>query len=129
MRMPRTEELTRELLEWEQDRNRRRLGILSGQVLRRQNRLFAGSAGISQGNHRLGFVPAFRDDCDGRCEISRFADGRPAPVHLLEGLPAAWIGRRDPAGQALATRPGIVAGFLRGGRFYTREQAAQAVSH
>jgi hypothetical protein len=52
-----------------------------------------------------------------------------APIHLLCGLPAEWVVSRDAAGGVSAVKPSIVAGFLRDGRFYTREEAARACRH
>jgi hypothetical protein len=62
-------------------------------------------------------------------EISRFADGKPAPLHLLDGLPNKWVAQRDRQGQVTRLIPGIQAGFVRGGRFYARVQAARAIAH
>jgi hypothetical protein len=56
--------------------------------------------------------------------LSRFADGRVAPVHLLDGLPAEVVVSRYPSGRVAAVSASVVAGFVRGGQFYTREQAA-----
>jgi hypothetical protein len=129
MNTTKLQQLTEELLHRERDRARRLRGMLSEQLLKTQNRLFEGTMGISQNNHGAGFVPAYLDLHTGRAVESRFADGRPAPVHLLDGLPAAWVAERAPDGRVVRARDGIVAGFLRDGRFYTREQAARTVSH
>jgi hypothetical protein len=94
--------------------------------LRRQNRLFAGTTGVSSANRGLGFLPAFRDRATGRTVIARYADGRPAPVHLLDGVPAEWVAARDRSGNVMAVKPTVVAGFVRRGIFYTREQASRA---
>jgi hypothetical protein len=110
------------------DRLRRSRGaILSRQVLRRQNRTWAGTGGVSRNNGAAGFVPAYRDTLSGDAVVSRFADGTPAPLHLLDGLPDAWVLARDGAGRVIRVRPGVIAGFLRDGRFYTREEAARAL--
>ena len=61
--------------------------------------------------------------------ISRFVNGTTAPLHILEGLPEAWVVARDASGQVTAVKDSVIAGFLRQGKFYTREQAAQAVRH
>jgi hypothetical protein len=92
--------------------------------LLRQNHEFAGTAGVSANNRQAGFVPGYRNCLTGETRISRFADGTPAPVHVLEGLPREWVDRRDDQGRVMRTAAGIVAGFLRHGRFYTRDQAA-----
>ena len=52
----------------------------------------------------------------GRTYLSRYSDGRPAPIHIHDGLPEAIQWR---------TEINIIPGFVRDGRFYTREQAIQ----
>ncbi|MCB1772137.1 MAG: hypothetical protein KDI88_00855 [Gammaproteobacteria bacterium] len=93
-------------------------------ALRRQNRVYAGTGGVSQANRQAHFVPAFFNSATGTAVVSRFANGTPAPVHLLEGLPDTWVSRRGQAGQVVKTCDGVVAGFLLGEQFYTRDQAA-----
>ena len=102
---------------------------LSARTLRQQNRGFRGTGGVSAENRSLGFAPAFRDTQTGAVYRACFADGRPAPMHLLEGLPPAVVAARDAAGRAIAIRPSVQAGFVRDGRFYTRDQAAAQVLH
>ena len=97
---------------------------LTRKRLRRDNLAFAGTGGVSPVNRRARFEPAFRDDDTGRVELSRYADGAPAPMHLMEGLPEDWVSERDAGGCPCALKPSIVAGFVRDGEFYTREQAA-----
>ena len=99
---------------------------LNPRELRRQNGEFSGSGGVSAGNRQCGFIPAFCNTRSGRCVRSRFADGTPAPVHTLDGLPGNWIRKRDADGHVTATIATIIAGFPRDGRFYTREEAAAA---
>lgn len=94
------------------------------QTLRSENRGFAGSGGISQNNRSQDFHAGFYD-CESRqTVISRFADGTPAPIHLLDGLPRHWVTERNAAGRVLAVKGSVVSGFIRHGRFYTRAQAA-----
>jgi len=95
--------------------------------LERENLAFCGTAGVSLGNRGNGFIPAFCDSITGRVEISRFRNGLPAPVHLIEGLPACWVVKRDAAFKTTAITHSVVAGFVRDGCFYTRSQAAEAV--
>jgi hypothetical protein len=113
----------------QRDLYRKTAGILSAQLLKIQNRVFAGTLGISRNNRHLGFVPAYYDTTSGTATLSRFANGNPAPIHLLDGLPAEWVLERDAGGRVLKARPGVVAGFLRDNCFYTREEAARALSH
>jgi hypothetical protein len=103
--------------------------LLTNETLRKQNLAFTGSGGVSQENRALGFRPAFYDVETGRVEAARFADGRPAPMHLLEGLPEEWVTQRCAAGHISAIKDSVIAGFIRGGIFFTREQAAAASLH
>lgn len=108
---------------------RRRRGVLTQLSLRDENVLFEHSRGVSWSNARQGFVPGFRDDTTGELAVSRFADGSPAPLHILDGLPEHWVSVRDADGHVRETTPGLVSGFIRDGRFYTREEAARAAAH
>ena len=76
-----------------------------------------------------GFRPAFYDRATDHAALARFADGRPAPMHLLDGLPDEWVVERDAAGRVRAIKESVIAGFIRNGWFYTREQAAAAALH
>jgi hypothetical protein len=93
--------------------------------LRAENRRYSGSTGISQNNAGLGFVPAFCDGATGQVYRSCFANGAPAPIHLLDGLPDELVLVRNAQGRAVALHPGVIAGFIRDQDFYTREQAAR----
>jgi hypothetical protein len=101
---------------------------LTQHTLERENDAYRGSGGISQENRGSGFRPAFLDTFTNRIHLSCFADGRPAPFHSIEGLPEALVVGRDPDGRVLAARPGVVSGFERDGRFYSRDEAAACVS-
>ena len=96
--------------------------------LPRENRDFADTTGISINNRTLGFIPAFYDKKSGRAEISRYFDGRPAPIHLMEGLPEEWAADHDAQGRITSLIPTIISGFVRGTDFFTRDQAAEAGS-
>lgn len=93
-----------------------------------ENQAFRGTGGVSRGNQHRGFRPAFLETRSGEIYLSRFADGRPAPVHVLDGLPPALLTQSTPAGRASATRRSVISGFVRAGRFYTREQTAQLMT-
>jgi hypothetical protein len=96
--------------------------------IKAQNRRYEGTGGVSQENRGSGFLPAFADTVTGATYPSRFADGRPAPIHLLDGLPAELVVARSANGRVTAVKDSVVAGFLRAGRFYTRAQAAEAMT-
>lgn len=91
------------------------------------NRVFAGTGGVSQGNQHCGFIPGFMDRETGMVYPSRWADGTPAPFHALDGLPDHLVLARGSGGHVVAVKASVVAGFLRRGCFYTREQAAHCL--
>jgi len=93
--------------------------------LERENVRHRGTGGVSTDNRSLGFAPAFVDRETRAIYLSRFADGRPAPYHLLEGLPHELVLSRRACGRVAEVKPSLVSGFVRDGRFYTREEAAQ----
>lgn len=92
--------------------------------LRRENRVFADTLGTSPRNRSDGFLPAFLDTETGRVELARFADGRVAPMHLIDGLPREWAEDVDAAGRIVAVKSSVVSGFVREGCFFTRAQLA-----
>lgn len=103
------------------------LNGLNEQTLVHENRRFLGTGGRSEENAGLGFLPAFCDRDSGAVYRSCFADGRPAPFHLLDGLPDELVVRGE-SGRATGARSSLVAGFVLRGRFFTREEAAACVS-
>ncbi len=111
------------------DQKRKMRGILSRQILRHENQAYTGTAGVSENNCEMGFKPGYCDTQSAEIVISRFADGRPCPVHTLDGLPISWVAVRDSSGRVLTTRKGIIAGFLLDGCFYTRAQAVEMLKH
>ena len=100
----------------------------SKETLVQENRQYRNTGGVSAENRSHRFIPAFRDTATGQAYSSRFADGRPAPIHLLDGLPEPLVLKRTPAGALIAAKDTVAAGFLREGRFYTREQAAASLA-
>src|SRR5262245_25262870 len=99
---------------------------MSETKLAEENAAYAGTGGASEGNHCLGFRPAFLDVATMAIYPSLFADGRPAPFHMLDGLPDDVVTARLPTGRVLAVKSSIISGFERGGFFYTRRAAAKA---
>jgi hypothetical protein len=102
--------------------------LMTPQRIMEQNRCFKGTGGLSQENRSSGFLPAFSDTRNGTVYLSCFADGTPAPVHMLDGLPSDLIIERSASGRVTAVMDCIQAGFVRQGQFYTREQAAMAAT-
>lgn len=101
---------------------------LSPQQLCRENDAFRDTGGRSEENRPLGFRPAFMDSATYAVYDSRFADGRPAPFHLLDGLPDTVVLHRDATGRVARVKESVVSGFVLDGRFYTREEAAREVA-
>ena len=104
------------------------IGLMTLNCLKQQNKCFKGTGGRSQENRSSGFLPAFSDTSTGAVYLSRFADGRLAPMHMLDGLPAEVVVDRSTSGRVKAVKKTVVAGFVRNDQFYTREQAAAAVT-
>ncbi|MDH3281369.1 MAG: hypothetical protein OEQ18_09600 [Gammaproteobacteria bacterium] len=96
--------------------------------LNKQNRDFANGGGVSANNREHGFIPAFKEANTERVELSRFRDGRRAPIHTLEGLPEEWVVERGANGEIVRILDSVIAGFVRDDVFFTREQAAQKVA-
>jgi len=101
---------------------------MSLQQLELENRRFEGSGGVSAENRSEGFRPAFFDTQTQQIYPSRFGDGRPAPFHLLDGLPDELVLVRGDSGRVVSVRNTVISGFVRGGRFFNREEAAAAVA-
>jgi hypothetical protein len=83
------------------------------------------TGGVSEESRSFGFRPAFMDSETLKVYPSRFADGRPAPFHALDGLPDDVVLARRAGGRVAAVKASVISGFLLGGRFYSREQAAR----
>jgi hypothetical protein len=99
---------------------------LTRQALAADSHRYQGTRGTSAAAGGLGYRPGFMDRETGVVYPSRFADGRPAPLHLIDGLPDHLVAAYDGRGRVAAVKPSVVAGFLRDGRFYTREQVRSA---
>lgn len=111
-----------------QSRGRSPVYRMTASTLAGENIQFAGTGGISDANRDRGFRPAFRDRQTGAVYSSCHADGRPAAIHLFDGLPGELVEQRDAQGRVIAVRATVEAGFLRIARFFTRAQAAAAVA-
>jgi len=74
----------------------------------------------------LGFRPAFLDTAQMRIYPALFADGTAAPFHCLDGLPEEAVADRLHSGRVVRAKATLIAGFERGGFFFTRRAAARA---
>jgi hypothetical protein len=102
---------------------------VTAQSLERENLRYRGRGGVSAESCPLGFQPAFADRETRAIYLSRFADGRPAPCHLLDRLPRALVVSRRPCGRVAAVKASLVSGFVRTGRFCTRERPPRKPRH
>jgi hypothetical protein len=80
---------------------------------------------LAVGPALLGFLPAFRDLHTQEVHLSVNGSGKPASVHLLDHLPDHWVIERDERGRITALKDGIIAGFMRQHRFFTRAELAR----
>lgn len=95
-------------------------------ALAAENLRYANTGGVSENNRARGFIPAFLDTASGQVYRSRFPDGRPAPVHMLSGLPARLFIGGHSGGQN-RMKDSVISGFLLEQAFYTRKAAAIAL--
>jgi hypothetical protein len=102
--------------------------LLNKEQLRHENAAHARSGGRSEENAALGFRPAFLDFATQSLYLSRFADGRVAPFHLLDGLPDEVVADRAESGRVVSAKATLISGFERKGYFYTRGAVARAVA-
>jgi hypothetical protein len=93
--------------------------------LQLENLVYRGTGGRSEENRNLGFRPAFLDFATQRIYLSRFRNGMPAPIHVIDGLPDEVVIDRSVSGRVLGTKATLIAGFVRNGFFYTRRAAAR----
>ncbi|MDQ1362358.1 MAG: hypothetical protein QG652_218 [Pseudomonadota bacterium] len=67
----------------------------------------------------FGFMPAFMHVNTRETHLASYLDGKPAVVHVLDGVPHYWVEAWGQDGRALSLKTGIVAGYMRTGHFYT----------
>ncbi|MDH5484236.1 MAG: hypothetical protein OEY43_03280 [Gammaproteobacteria bacterium] len=67
----------------------------------------------------FGFMPAFMDLNTSEVHLSSYDDGMPSVVHILDGLPGYWVAEWGRDGRAVSLKPGVIAGYMRSGVFYT----------
>lgn len=101
--------------------------VMTQRVLEQENRAFSGRGGVSAESRSSGFVPAFQNMETGSVQRSRFANGSPAPFHLLDGLPDEFVVARDASGKVMGIKASVRSGFLREGKFYSRDEASAVV--
>ena len=104
------------------------LQTLTEETLAQENRQYTGTGGVSANNRDQGFIPAFMDTETGNVYRSRFPDGKPAPVHVLAGLPDELVDTDCQPDGHRSIKHSVVSGFVHADHFYSREEAAQAAA-
>ena len=89
-----------------------------------ESEVYEDIGGTSEHCRPYGFRPAFYDLQTREMFMSRFADGRPAPVHVLDGLPDRVVLARQSGGHVTSVKGSLISGFEMYGRFYTRDEAS-----
>lgn len=102
--------------------------VMTQTVLAQETTTYRGRGGISAENRSYGFRPAFLDTESGVVYVSCYTNGQPAPLHLLDGLPDELVLARNPIGRVTRVKGCVSSGFVRDGRFYTREEATWQLS-
>ncbi len=102
--------------------------FMSPERLQQENRSQVAPGARSEENANLGFTPAFLDFETQVVYPSCYANGRPAPFHLLDGLPEEVVADRAPNGRVICAKATLISGFVRNGFFYTRTAAARAAA-
>jgi len=100
---------------------------LSNTDLQNQTKRYRNTGGISAEACNHGFRPAFLDTQTGAVYPCCFADGKPAPMHLFDGLPQELVVTYSSSGRAIAVKGSLVSGFICSDQFYTREEAVQQI--
>jgi hypothetical protein len=101
---------------------------LSEETLAQENLRYNGSGGISANNRNQGFIPAFMDTETGNVYRSRFPNGKPAPIHVLAGLPDELLDTHCHPNSHRSIKHSVISGFILEDRFYSREAASQATT-
>ena len=105
-----------------------RLQTITEDTLAQENHQYTGTGGVSANNRDQGFIPAFMDTETGNVYRSRFSDGKPAPVHVLAGLPDELVDADCQSNSNRSIKHSVVSGFIHEDHFYSREEAAQAAA-
>lgn len=97
---------------------------MTQELLELESEVYENTGGASAECRPYGFRPAFYDLQTRTIYMSCFSDGRPAPFHLLDGLPEHLVVTRQAGGRVSSVKGSLISGFELYGRFYTREEAS-----
>lgn len=98
-------------------------------ILLKQNHRHRGTGGTSQNNKKFKFSPAFFDSSSKTIYLSCYADGKPAPIHMLDGLPKKLLKNRTITDSLINAKNALVSGYISGHKFLTRQQAADILKN
>lgn len=99
---------------------------ITEEILALENLQHTGTPGVSANNRDQGFIPAFLDTETGNVYRSCYPNGRPAPIHMLAGLPEELVDSSNHSkGDHAVIKGSVVSGFILEQIFYSREEAAQ----
>jgi len=102
------------------ERGEKTLGTLASEVIK-----FRGKGGVATEVKGLGLKPAFRHEKTGEIFKSLNEEGKESNIHLLEGIPEKYVTERHADGDVIAVSPEIESGFIKDGKFYTRNDAVE----
>jgi len=105
-----------------------RLQAITEDSLTEENLRYTCSGGVSTHNRLHGFVPAFLDTATGNIYRSQHADGTPAAIHVLAGLPLDLFEPDSSSNGQLTVKKSVISGFMRERTFYSRAAAAIATT-
>ena len=75
----------------------------------------------------FGFMPAFKNVNNQEVHLCTYEDGALSVVHVLDGLPWHWVQEWGDDRRPVSLIPGIIAGFMRFGRFYTLHEISNRI--
>lgn len=71
------------------------------------------------------FAPAFKDGETGKVYPAVMASGKPSGTHSYEFLPEDVVTQRDANGEVAEVKSSLEPGFVKDGKFYTRDEAVE----
>jgi hypothetical protein len=92
---------------------------MSQSQVAQQQSAYAQLGGAVFGDASFGFMPAFKNLHNDEVHLCAYDNGELSVVHVLDGLPAYWVEEWGADGRPVNLCPGVIAGFMRFGYFYT----------
>lgn len=70
-------------------------------------------------------MPAFLNTENDTVRISRYQNGKPAPIHISTFLPQSWLIDKRVGSRVPRIKDAVIPGFIIYGKFYSRSQALE----